>query len=121
MLFLWLIDSRIVKKKRFELASRATRGNEIETFGTGDDPELDKYFLTMDNYFTMPKVMKKLREKGIGVVGTARFRKNCPPDKLKEVNIEKVNFNDFYYCIDEHGTLVGRWMDNGLVFCKYFS
>ena len=36
---------------------------------------------------------------------------------MKKVKIENCNFNDFYHCIDEHGTLLGRWMDNGLVFC----
>ena len=52
-----------------------------------------------------------------GVVGTVRARQNWPPKELKLVNKNDANFNDFYYCYDEHGTLLGRWMDNGLVFC----
>ena len=31
--------------------------------------------------------------------------------------MEKSNFNDFFWSVDEHGTLVARWVDNGLVFC----
>ena len=64
-----------------------------------------KFCLAMDNYFTLPKVIKKLREMGVGVVGTARFRQGWPPEKLRRINISDVNFNDFYHCIDEHGTL----------------
>ena len=77
-----------------------------------------KHFcLAMDNYFSLPRAIKKLRDIGVGVVGTARFRKGWPPECLRKIDASKVNFNDFYYCTDEHGTLVGRWMDNGLVFC----
>ena len=61
--------------------------------------------------------MKKLRELDVGVVGTARFKKSWPPKQLKELTSDQVNFNEFHYCIDEHGTLLGRWMDNSLVFC----
>jgi len=70
----------------------------------------------MDNYFTMPKIIHKLREQGIGIVGTSRFRRNFPPKDLKEVSDEKSNFNDFYWMIDEGKTLLGRWKDNGMVF-----
>ena len=70
----------------------------------------------MDNYFTMPKVISALRKKGIGVVGTSRFQVNWPPKILKNIQQPDANFNDFYYCVDEYGTLIARWMDNGLVF-----
>ena len=79
---------------------------------------MDEFCLAMDNYFTLPKVIKKLWDFGVGVVGTARFRsKAWPPKILKDVSKEKARFNEFYYMIDEFGTLVARWMDNGMVFC----
>ena len=77
---------------------------------------MSKFIITMDNYFTLPNVIKYLRGQGVGVVGTARFKRNWPNKKLKQVEQDKSQYNNFYYCIDEHGTLVGRWMDNGLVF-----
>ena len=71
----------------------------------------------MDNYFSVPKVIAKLREKGIGMVGTSRPKSNWPPKSLKSINIDKANFNEFYWLIDEHSTLVARWKDNGMVLC----
>ena len=91
----------------------ATRSNDVEVFVPEEDQ--DHFIIAMDNYFTLPKVMKKLREKDIGVVGTACFRKNWPPKELKNINADEVDFNDFYWTIDENNTLVGRWIDNGLV------
>ena len=78
---------------------------------------MTKFFLVMDNYFTLPKLIKSLREKGVGVVGTARFRRNWPPASLRKITLMDAKFNNFYYCVDEHGTLCARWMDNGLDFC----
>ena len=71
--------------------------------------------LAVDNYFALPKIMLLLREKGIGVVGTSRFQKNWPSKKLK--NIDNADFNHLYCFVDEHGTLVTCWMDNGFVYC----
>ena len=70
----------------------------------------------MDNYFTLPKIIKKFIDVGIGVIGTARFRKGWPPERLEEITKEESNFNDLYWTTDEFGSLVARWMDNGLVF-----
>eukprot|EP00957_Ditylum_brightwellii_P054813 4154072-Ditylum_brightwellii.AAC.1 len=71
----------------------------------------------MDNYFTLPHVVSKLCEIGIGIVGNARYRgQNWPPKQLKEINKDHAYFDDFYWMVDEHETLVGRWMDNGMVF-----
>ena len=50
----------------------------------------------MDNYFTLPGIIKKLRDKGIGVVGTARFKKNWPPKELKVIDKSDAEFNDFF-------------------------
>ena len=94
--------------------ARATRKNSNTVF---DDNPMEKFCLAMDNYFTLPKLIKRLRDLGVGVVGTARFKQNWPPKKMKDADKSAVNFNDFFYCYDEHGTLLGRWMDNGLVFC----
>jgi len=35
---------------------------------------------------------------------------------LAEITKEESNFNDLYWTTDEFGSLVTRWMDNGLVF-----
>ena len=79
-----------------------------------------KFILCMDNYFTLPKVMKKLRELGIGCVGTARARTGWPPAELSKTHINdvtdnNVTFNQLYWTIDKFGTLVSRWMDNNFV------
>ena len=100
-------------RKKYKKVS--TRGNDAAMF---EDEDPQEYFIiAMDNYFTLPKVIKLLREKGIGVVGTGRFRMGWPGPELKGIKVENVNFNDFYWMVDEYGTLVGRWMDNGLVLC----
>ena len=72
----------------------------------------------MDNYFTLPGVIKKLHNIGVGVVGTARFQtKSWPPKVLRDIDKEKAKFNEFYYTIDEYGILIFYWMDNSMVFC----
>ena len=60
------------------------------------EPSQDDFIIVMDNYFTLPKVILRLRQKGIGIVGTARFRVNWPPTELKGIDADEVNFNDFY-------------------------
>ena len=76
-----------------------------------------QYAIAMDNYFTLPKIIAKLRDMDVGVVGTARFKRNWPQKEIREVTMEKSNFNDFFWSVDEHGTLIARWVDNGLMFC----
>ena len=57
----------------------------------GDDQREDvnnkmsKFCIAMDNYFTLPNVIAALRADGIGVVGTARFKKNWPGKKLSKI------------------------------------
>ena len=36
---------------------------------------------------------------------------------MRDVEPATFNFNDFYHLTDESGTLLSRWMDNGLVYC----
>ena len=90
-----------------------TRNNSEVNF---DEEIQNTFIVAMDNYFTLPSVMSKLREMGIGCVGTSRFRRNWPSPALTKISQEQANFNDFFWMIDEHNTLVGRWLDNGLVF-----
>ena len=117
ILFVVEIINRIKtkQKERISKYNRASRrNNNSEQF---DETVMKQFCIAMDNYFTLPGVIAKLREMGIGIVGTARFRRNWPPKKLKEVKPELANFNDFYHLADDNGTLCARWMDNGLVFC----
>ena len=71
----------------------------------------------MENYFTLPKVIKKLSDLGIGMVGTERFNQIFSPKQINDIKITEVNFNDFHWMVDQCGILISRWMDNGLVFC----
>ena len=81
-----------------------------------NEKKMSTFCIAMDNYFTLPGVIKALRDKCIGVVGTARFKRSWPPKELKVIEKNQAEFNDFFYTYDDFGTLVGRWMDNGLVF-----
>ena len=101
--------------KKYDRQSRSRPDASKEQWADLYNP-MRLFCLAMDNYFTMPKVISALRKKGIGVVGTSRFQVNWPPNVLKNIQQPDANFNDFYYCVDEYGTLIARWMDNGLVF-----
>ena len=59
-----------------------------------------QFIVAMDNYFSLPKVIAKLREMGVGMVGTSRFKPNWPPKPLKDIDIDKSNFNEFYWSMD---------------------
>ena len=76
----------------------------------------DKFIIAMDNYFTLPIVMKQLRAIGIGVVGTARGRIGWPHPLLAGLTNDSTKFNYFYWYVDINGTLIAKWKDNGLVF-----
>ena len=76
----------------------------------------DKFVIAMDNYFTLPIVMKKLRQRGIGVVGTARGRIGWPHPLLAGLDSNSSKFNHYYWYVDEFGTLIAKWKDNALVF-----
>ena len=75
----------------------------------------------MDNYFTLPKVCKKLGDLGIGVLGTAHGQGDeWPPPELNDTSLKSkvghVMFNSLFWTVDEFGTLVACWMDNSLVY-----
>ena len=105
-------DLKDVQQNRMKDNRRRTRNN-----GEFNEIVIEKYCLAMDNYFTLPKIIAKLRDMDVGVVGTARFKRNWPQKEIREVTMEKSNFNNFFWSVDEHGTLIARWVDNGLVFC----
>eukprot|EP00957_Ditylum_brightwellii_P150607 11467337-Ditylum_brightwellii.AAC.1 len=43
------------------------------------------------------------------------MRKGWPPQALRKTKKKECNFNNFRYLVDDKGTLVATWMDNGLV------
>eukprot|EP00957_Ditylum_brightwellii_P160756 12238550-Ditylum_brightwellii.AAC.1 len=78
---------------------------------------MSTFVIAMDNYFTLSQVLSSLHDKDIGVVGAARYRgQNWPSKEFKNVNKKDSLLNNFYWIVDEYGSLVGRWMDNGMVF-----
>ena len=91
----------------------STRGNSEALF---EDILMKDFCLVMDNYFIFPQVIHALRQAGIGIVGTARFRgKSWPPKELQALTKEKANFKDFYYTVDEFRTMCARWMDGWIM------
>ena len=92
------------QKKRIErkYKYRSTRGNNNARC---DERMSDKQIITLDNYFTLPKVIKALRKHGIGVIGTSRFKQGWPPNELKDyhkkdnpngIKTSDCKFNGFY-------------------------
>ena len=73
-----------------------------------------EFVITLDNYFTYPKVMKSFRDRKIGMFGTARVKRGWPPAELKEERLPG-HFNHFYFTIDPYNNMVGRWLDNSFV------
>ena len=124
-MIMYLVES-IVKLKEKQ-NKRITRITSLRTTRTNDIVEKRKilnekmgansFIIAMDNYFTLPKVIYALRKLGVGIVGTAKYQKSWPPLCLKKIDDKKSNFNDFFWTVDPYGTLVARWMDNGMVFC----
>jgi len=102
-------------KKRQEKRTPKTAATRSAITEKGE--RMKDFIVAMDNYFTLPRVLAKLRELGIGCVGTARYRNAWPPKELRNVDQTSADFNDFFYCVDSLGTLVARWMDDGMVFC----
>mmetsp|Transcript_1985 Transcript_1985/g.2830 ORF Transcript_1985/g.2830 Transcript_1985/m.2830 type:complete len:213 (+) Transcript_1985:449-1087(+) len=101
------IDS--MKRKQMNRMSKTRNATKRNVEANIDESMLNKFCLAMDNYFTLPCVIKTLRNKEIGIVGTARYRgRSCPPQMLKDVSQDDANFNDFYWTVDEFGTLVAR-------------
>ena len=51
----------------------------------------------------------------IGVVCTARFLPGWPSQNVKEIDDRQINSNEIFWSVDLFGTLLLRWMYNGLV------
>jgi len=120
------VIGRLKEKQKDRIATRkrvaVTRKRKLSEMESGlpsledEDIVIDKHVIAMDNYFTLPGVIKLLRDLCIGIVGTARFRFGWPPKEIRDIDQSSCNFNDFHWTVDKDGTLLGRWMDNALVF-----
>ena len=68
-----------------------------------------KFVVTLDNFCTLPKVMKKLHDLGIGCFGTTGGRMGWPPLELNDDYLtnrfKNVTFNHLYWTVDKEGTL----------------
>ena len=73
-----------------------------------------KFVITADNYFIYPKILKAFRDRGIGMFGTARAKRNWPPAELKEEKLSGL-FNHLYYSVDAFNNICCRWLDNSYV------
>ena len=106
-----------LKKKQLDRIDRTSRMRKTRSrVAPVQEEKLNKDFIiAMDNYFTLPKLIKRLRDLRIGVVGTARFGRGWPPVQLKNVEDRRAQFNSFHWMCDTYGTMVARWMDNGMV------
>ena len=76
-----------------------------------------KYFvIEMENYFILPKLMAMLQEFMRGVVGTVNLCLGWRSKSFKEIDDTQINFNKLFCSVDSFGTLLLKWMENGLVF-----
>ena len=64
----------IIQKLKRKTANRISRNRSRRS--RINETLQNTFIVTMDNYFTLPNVMAKLRQIEIGVVGTSRFRWN---------------------------------------------
>jgi len=73
-----------------------------------------RFVIFIDNYFSYPNTISAFRKLGVGIAGTARPKSGWPPFQLKVP--ENFMFNDLFWCTDDCGTLVMKWIDNNEVF-----
>lgn len=64
------------------------------------------FVLYVNNYFSLPRAIAEFRNRKIAVAGTARSKRGWPPSSFKVP--ENIEFNDFFWVIDEYNTLVAR-------------
>ena len=96
-LVLYLCDAIILLKeqqmKRIEntLNRRITRRRGLSDKSIDSmSRSPDDFGIAMDNYFTRPKVIFELRKLNIGIVGTAQYQRDWPPEVLKKVDDRNV-------------------------------
>ncbi|CAJ1938795.1 unnamed protein product [Cylindrotheca closterium] len=77
------------------------------------DRDNKKYVIAMDNYFTLPDAMLRLRQINVACVGTARGRRGWPPKEIKDVKDDR--FNTVYHINDRRNFRIFRWIDNNTV------
>ncbi len=65
--------------------------------------ELNPVLHFFDSYYTHPRIIKALLEKGIRVVGTARPKRSWPATEFSVR--DNAIFNDLFYCSDDFGNL----------------
>ena len=113
-----LLKEKQIKRIKNKSNQRITRNRSSSNKSiVSESRSPDDFVIAMDNYFTRPKAIYELRKLNIGIVGTAQYQRAWPPEALKKVDDKKCDFNDFFWTVDDYGTLVARWMDNGMVFC----
>eukprot|EP00957_Ditylum_brightwellii_P200932 15316684-Ditylum_brightwellii.AAC.1 len=66
---------------------------------------MNEFIIAMDYYFMLPKVLAKLQDIGIGIVGTACFRMSWPPKELKNAAQADADFSDFFWTVEDLRTL----------------
>ena len=72
-----------------------------------------QYVLGMDNFFTTTDVIKATRALNVGVVGTARKRRNWPPKEMGAIDDER--FNTLYCLPSKDNYMIFGWVDNLVV------
>eukprot|EP00957_Ditylum_brightwellii_P198652 15140694-Ditylum_brightwellii.AAC.1 len=80
ILFVTSVIDKMCETQKERLDRTGTRATDNERQA---DVEMDKFCLAMDNYFTLPQVIKRLRKKGVDVAGMARMRKGWSPPALR--------------------------------------
>jgi hypothetical protein len=91
-------------------------GGSVVTELTSKLPKNLPYRLYVDNFFTSPRLLDNLKEKGISVTGTVRVNRmeKCPLKAPEFVKKENRGFHD--HCLDrKSGMLAIRWNDNNVV------
>ena len=64
----------IIQKLKRKQANRISRNHSRRS--RVNETLQNTFIVTIDNYFTLPNVIAKLRQMEIGVMGTSRFRRN---------------------------------------------
>ena len=72
-----------------------------------------QFTIFFDNCFTYPKTLSKLRGLGVGMTGTSRNRRGCPPPNL--VVLKDALYNDVYFFVDPFNNVVVKWIINSIV------
>jgi hypothetical protein len=98
-------DGRLQKKTTLE--------NVVKLVDTLPKRTSLKYVLTMDNFFNQPVVIKAVRERNVGSIGTFRRQRSWPPREYKRV--VDPEYNKVHLLDDKRNFLMMRWIDNGEV------